>query len=136
MLSSEYIAGLFDGEGYVTLHGRKDGYIMCYVGIVMQDTRVLDLLLQQFPESVIYGHDKNNKLSNGNCSSWRLNSKSAKVFVDTILPYCILKQEDLQWYLDWYNLSRNTTNKLTEQTKVERTKFVEAYKAWRATRKG
>lgn len=136
MLSKDYIAGLFDGEGYVTIHGRSDNYIMCYIGIVMQDTTVLDLLQQQFPMSKLYGHDKNNKLSRRQCTDWRLTSLNAKEFVDLIYSTSLLKKEDLDWYYAWYDLSRNTTNKLSEATINKRQQFLIDYKEWRALRKG
>jgi len=135
MLSAEYLAGLFDGEGYFTMHGRNDGYVMCYIGIVMHDRRILDKLLVQFPKSVIYGHDKNNRLSSNVGNSWRLNSRQAKEFVDMIYPYLIIKQEDLDWYYRWLALARNTTTKLTEEMKMQRNALVDEYKLWRASKK-
>lgn len=135
MLSAEYLAGLFDGEGYFTMCSRKDYYIMCWIGIVMHDRRVLDILLKQFPESVIYGHDKNNRLSANVGYSWRLNTRNAKPFVDLIYPHCIIKVEDLDWYYRWLNLPRNSTTKLSEETKVQRKILTDEYTLWRTSKK-
>lgn len=135
MFSAEYLAGLFDGEGYVTMHGRNDGYVMCYIGMVMHNKTILEKLLQQFPESVMYEHDRNNKLSNSVGLSWRINSRSAKAFVDLIYPYCVLKQEDLNWYYDWYNLSKSSTAGLTAEVRKERIELINNYKKWRASKK-
>lgn len=135
MLDSRYIAGLFDGEGYLTMHGRNDGYVMCYVGIVMHDRRILDLLLTQFPESVLYVHDINNKLSKNAGSSWRINSRGAENFVRSIYPHCIVKREDLRWYFKWLELSRSTTTRLTTEQKEQRNILVQNYKVWRAINK-
>lgn len=92
LMTPEYVAGLFDGEGYVTIDvsthrsGRK--YHRVIVSIANTDRRPLDKLLSQ------YGGFLTNQPSKGKRAwRWSTSNKTAIEFLKNIYPHLIIKKE-------------------------------------------
>ncbi len=91
-----YMAGFFDGEGCVGIYRqkfvhRRDCYFL-QVGIGNTDKNILDLFQAKFGGSVQPG-----KLNIGRTRivfRWYVRSKKASNFLQTILPFLILKKEE------------------------------------------
>lgn len=130
MLSAEYLAGLFDGEGWITFSYKSNGYIMCNVGISLANVNMITSLCDQFPESNLYEKEKS-KLGNKQVYMFRLTGHKAQKFIDLIEPHVILKKEDLAFYKKWKCTCRNTTTKLTAVDLAAREAFIKEYKEFR-----
>lgn len=130
MLNLDYVAGLFDSEGWITFTMKANGYIMCNVGISMVEEKMIDALCAQFPGSNKYRKDQN-KLGTKPVYMFRLTGLKAEHFVNEMVTRCYIKQPDLEFYFEWLNLSRQTTNKLQSDTIAARKAFIIKYKLFR-----
>ncbi len=86
MLSLEYVAGLFDGEGCVYISPNLVGI---QVSVTQQKTEILYLLKKQFGGGVTrYGKQS--------CHKWRLTkTEDIEIFLNAIYPYCIVKKAEV-----------------------------------------
>lgn len=98
MLDLKYVAGLFDGEGYVYIfkkvRGNSTGYYLS-AGITMCHRPILEILHQQFG-----GHLNGSRaeLLNPNHRTqflWGLANKQAASFIKEIQPYVIIKKDEI-----------------------------------------
>lgn len=105
MLSAEYIAGLFDGEGYVHIAKHKatgrhkfSGYQLS-VNIVNTNLKILVECQKQFGGSICK-HSK--YLPNRKpCYHWRPPTKTAVKFLAFICPYLHIKQEQARLAIEF-----------------------------------
>ena len=94
MFSAEYMAGFFDGEGYVGIVGSRPG---CHgyglqVSIGQIDRRPLDWLRNRFGGGVT----RNSVSAIGRtCYKWRAVSQEAVAFLEWIRPHVVLKAEQI-----------------------------------------
>ena len=88
MVSDEYIAGFFDGEGSVSI----DVNARCSVSISQNKKEVLQLIQFRYGGNI---HSKNRKTNT--CSALRI-TKSSDVlkFLKRVLPYSIVKKEEIE----------------------------------------
>lgn len=92
-LSPEYTAGLFDGDGTVSIFQTKTIYSSNFyviTRVINTHRRVLDLLQEQFGGSVVK-HMKQTKVSKQSWA-WKLAHKDSGRFLDLIYPYVIIKK--------------------------------------------
>lgn len=86
----EWLAGLFDGEGSVSIgigkYARKDGSrnFRLIVQLVQKNKRLL-LAFKQAHGGCVSVHG-------GGCHTWRLEYRDAQRFLENIWPYLVLKQ--------------------------------------------
>ncbi len=89
-MSTEYVAGFFDGEGSVNIHKRK-GHRGCtlYVSIGNTDHAILEQFKAQFGGSVslLRKQDGNRRP----IWKWSTSCNTAVNFLRTIQPYSIIK---------------------------------------------
>lgn len=135
MLSAKYLAGYYDGEGFLTMSMRKDGYMMAHVGVVTSDLDLVDDIKDQFPEARVYKRGPNH-LAKKTCVNLRFTTKKAKRFVDYIYPHVRLKKEELDFYYECYNLGKSQGRKLSGTIKEQRRTLHKRYKAYRERMKG
>lgn len=98
MLSLQYIAGFFDGEGCV--HFTPDGRVQ--VGITQQKPEVLYMIQKQFGGGV--------RISDRACCTYRWGSHGKKVtkkFLIAILPYSVVKKTEIELGLEAVELIRD-----------------------------
>lgn len=88
-----YIAGLFDGEGTVTLsyNNKKDIYRAATVSMSSTSIELLELLVEEFGGSIV--KQKVYKEHHKQSWSWRLQRRNAISFLDSILPYMMEKEK-------------------------------------------
>lgn len=90
----DYFGGLFDGEGSVTItHRFKDNSEQFYVALSLSNTdiRVLELL-----KEIAGGSIHTQKLGVNYINyNWYVSHKSARAAIDLLLPYTIIKTEEL-----------------------------------------
>lgn len=96
MISWQYIAGFFDGEGYVGIIHSKRGPV---VSLTMTNTNLA--LLEMIKEFVGFGNIYEQKVTNRfgkhPCHFLRFaNHKGALRFAENILPYCVIKKQRIE----------------------------------------
>lgn len=109
MLSNAYLAGLFDGEGWVSLsfHTHKTGnsYIHFRVGIAMTHN-VVSRIGKQFGKSHVYTTER----SQAGRLIYRLgfqNRQDVTTFLSAIYPFLVVKKRHAKVILAWCKLVVN-----------------------------
>lgn len=101
MLDIRYVAGLFDGEGYVRINEWQKPNsphirFNVFVGINMTYRPLIEMLQQQFGGGFnVNRHDLRNPKQRA-CFAWNLGSSTAANFLREILPYLIVKREEAE----------------------------------------
>jgi len=97
-LDLRYVAGIFDGEGYVYIFEKKRGNHVGYylsVGITMCHRPIIETIYTQFG-----GHFNGNRtydlnLNHRNQFTWGLTNSLAAEFLRQIRPHSIIKQAEI-----------------------------------------
>jgi hypothetical protein len=115
MLTDQYIAGFFDGEGCVTISQR--GRVQ--ITIAQNEREVLDLIQKKYGGGI---HIKDLKVKS--CYHWRL-SKAALIekFLIKILPFCMIKNNEIRIALKGVALTRRNNkgcNPLSNDEYIQR----------------
>lgn len=94
MLSAEYAAGLFDGEGCVTFYQSR-GYTNPILVVAISDRWVLESMAARWGGRVhhIVSQQKPGRLP---IYHWRMFGKSAQAFARDILPHLLIKREEVE----------------------------------------
>lgn len=121
-LSMEYIAGLFDGEGCITIrqHTKRDGRVQHYISLNI--TNIYKPLLESLKElfgGVVRIKPKS-QLGNLQVYTWELNGIMCSEFINSIITHSIIKQEQLQVGLDFIATMSNTRSKLPTHVLAQR----------------
>ena len=98
IISAEYIAGFFDGEGSVGIYSRKDrlGGFGLRVQLT-QNTSTDSQIILQYLQNKYGGNLTTQKtLSDKLKYNWQLNSNKAVLFLKDIYPYSILKRKQIE----------------------------------------
>ena len=88
-----YAAGLFDGEGYVSLNKGYKGYIM-NVGLEMSSITVVNRLVRWFGGTIYFRVPR--KEGWKGLWTWRLTREEAVEFLERALPYLLVKDLEAQ----------------------------------------
>ena len=98
--SIEYIAGLFDGEGYVGVASwHNGGSYLLRCTIANMDLNVLQKIEKQFGGKLrIMGFPKGNRRV---CFKITWNSKECREFLEKIYPYLIIKKSQVRLALSF-----------------------------------
>jgi hypothetical protein len=120
MLSKEYLAGLFDGEGCVSIQ-LKDDWANLTVSIAQAKPLILVLIFTQYPEASIEHGSPTSK-----CNYLRLYGENSKRFLLDILPYVIVKKRQVEIGLEFIKFFRKKgIYKISQDDKLQRTLLVE-----------
>lgn len=87
-----YAAGLFDGEGCITLRVRRSGYIAMEVRVTNTNREIIEWLRDQFG-GTIYGQ-RQPKGNRREAFCWRLSEITGSNFLRLILPFLRIKREE------------------------------------------
>ena len=126
MISKEYIAGYFDGEGCVRLTTSKTGTGGIHVFITNTYRPFLIYLKGVYGGNTTTRNKENEK--HKTCYQWRLsNKKEALVFLIDILPFLNEKREQAEIAIDYClmsdlrinRFSRNTEDVLSIKNKIK-----------------
>jgi hypothetical protein len=85
-----YAAGVFDGEGCVEVYRNKTGYSMCLT-VANDDLRLLRFLAENFGGTI---------KMRGRHGRWYVRGEDSERFAIAILPFSIVKKEQLELYLE------------------------------------
>lgn len=97
LLSDQWAAGFFDGEGSVSVLRRvRGGFIehMLAVAVGQNDQRPLLALRDE------YGGSQCNSKTPSGCWRWRIHGGQAEAFLRRIRPYSIVKAEQIDLALE------------------------------------
>jgi len=121
----EYVAGLFDGEGWVTItrhkpytqYGQKSIVYTSRVSIEMTDTQLLEDLHNQFGGSL--SKRKKARATNRKITHiWYLHGKNARDFLIMILPFLRTKKEQAKIFIEYINHTSEYRNENPCRSKV------------------
>lgn len=133
-ISAEYLAGLYDGEGWITFGKMPSGYVKCEIGMSMAGVLpFMEELKRMFPNSRIHAKDFG-KLTKAQVYKWCFSGSKAEEFVSFIEPHVLFKEPDLQWFRRWQNLPKDRPRNRTQETADALQLFIDEYKQWRTTR--
>jgi len=94
MLSVEYIAGIFDGEGSIHVASPHCEYLRVQISISNQHRLVLELIKQRFPRGLI-------TKANTGFIFYVYQLPVCKHFLETLLPYLVIKREAVMFILPY-----------------------------------
>ncbi|HVB98590.1 MAG TPA: hypothetical protein VNJ12_04565 [Candidatus Dormibacteraeota bacterium] len=90
--TAAYFAGLFDGEGYITVYpGRPDHSAVLYAGMGSTDLSVLDLLKRTFGGCLTRPRISS-RASRRISREWKITNEGAADFLRAIYPYLRIKK--------------------------------------------
>ena len=138
-IKASYIAGLFDGEGYVAIKrtkprpkDRHKGYndtYQVYAGINMCDPQVIKMLADRFDGGVYSLARKNPK--HRTLYSWMITSTRALKFLKTIRRYLIIKAKEVDVAFEFQEHLINSQKNIKRDAKGRRTKIDDVSIAYR-----
>ena len=107
-----YAAGLFDGEGCVSIYKIGNRRLNCALylraQIVMTDPRPLQWMKQRFGGSLTQRkRQKHYKVS----FDWRLFSENALQFLELVRPFLIVKKDQAELAIEFQKISRRNKRK-------------------------
>lgn len=145
MINRPYIAGLFDGEGCISLvkikrfdKRKTEGFTQKYALQVSigqnQDFGIFEELKKKFGGYIKTTKPKGFKL-------WHLWGKDGAVFLKTILPYLVIKKEQAQigigfakeYHVGNKRLARGRGHFVSEETKIKREEIYQKLKELKNT---
>ena len=95
-MTAEYLAGLFDGEGCVTMRSPKtlhDGRPKIVVKLGVVGREIPDMLREQFGGSITRQNGRGNQKA---LYGWRVIGRRAARFLSMIRPWCIIKSRAIE----------------------------------------
>ena len=95
-LHPAYIAGFFDGEGCI--HARRS-HADLQISIAQNVIAPLEVIAVQFGGAIT-------RRNAASIYTWRCPVKSERSFLETILPYLIVKKEQAELGLEWLKCSQ------------------------------
>ena len=98
LISDQYIAGFFDGEGCVTWVRSRPEYRTMSVTIVQKKPEILYLIQKKYGGKIYFKKDKSH------CAYWRIcRVIDIRNFLSKIKPYCVVKLPDVIIALEYVN---------------------------------
>lgn len=97
-----WFAGMFDGEGCLSLNLQKNSRFLLGVSVTNTNIESLELFQLQFGGRVA-------QHSGRSCWRWRLSGRDkTKAFLETILPYLVIKKKQAQLVLDYLSTVKDS----------------------------
>ncbi len=90
-ITSQWLAGFFDGEGYVTAYLQGNGNVNMRVGITQKNKYVLMLIMLHFPGIFVTHKKVSPKGSHYTCYSIHWEGRKAVPFLKAIKDYVVVK---------------------------------------------
>lgn len=99
MLSLDYIAGFFDGEGSVGIYGARTKYLLVQVCQVdnLASRSLLEELAQRWGGSI---REQSTPTGRGKLN-WQVTGAKALPFLQAIEPHVVLKRQQVQVAVEW-----------------------------------
>ena len=113
-----YMAGIFDGEGWVGVNcskpygAHKSPRYTLQMGVANTYIPVLEMFVDEFG-----GYIKKQSKANKQCYSWRASSHRAKLVLETLMPYLKIKKEQAIIAIEYIikHCDRDNTKSLTPE---------------------
>ena len=124
ILDLAYMAGLFDGEGYISIRYQmqKDKYdtYSLMLGVNMVDSEPVELFSKSFGGKVNLRHSKNKNWRPQ--YRWRIESDKAVYFLKIMSPYLRLKREKAELAL-LFQENKRTYNYRPQEEKMKEAEY-------------
>ncbi len=106
-----YFAGLFDGEGSISLHRKTAGNYAIHFTLGNTDKGIIDWILRNFGGRVSLSVKKGKVMNGGFCANkdeytWELDIISLKKFLPELIPYLKIKKNQAIVMADYINNRR------------------------------
>ena len=101
ILSKEYIAGFFDGEGCIGIYTNGSGRFHLRTQLTQNKTpesaELVSYLKTKYGGNAASQPSKNGKIK----YNWQLNCQLAATFLKDILPFLVLKKHQAELAIEW-----------------------------------
>jgi len=91
-----YLAGVFDGEGCISVSIQKKNTCLLSVTVAMTDRQAIDLFYDVFGGSFVYKSDSRKKGKSRNVFTWRIYNAEAAAALRVFASRCRVKQNVAQ----------------------------------------
>lgn len=108
-----YLAGIFDGEGYVTMSASQSPRYTLYVGIVNTYLPVLKLLQETFGGTLYLLKRREGQLGKLPCFSWRVSQSDALVFLEAIYLYVWIKKAQTDVAIEYLRTRKTSKSRVS-----------------------
>lgn len=117
--SLDYLAGIFDGEGYFTIRrstptnskmGVRPNRLQAVTSVTITEKYICDAFLEEFGGSVKL-FDKPRSVKHVQCHIWNLTGPRIIDFCDKLLPLLTIKKERAQLIQQFQTLKSNVGNR-------------------------
>jgi hypothetical protein len=88
-----YLAGVFDGEGCVSVSIQKKNTCLLSVSVVMTDRQAVDLFFDVFGGSFKFKNDNTKKGKSKTVYTWRIHNAESAGALEVFSKYCRVKKE-------------------------------------------
>jgi hypothetical protein len=132
MISTEYVAGFFDGEGCVNISTDRYGKPYLRILVVNTDKSVLEKFQEKWGGDIT--HNKRHKENWKRSFTWRLSHTRAIEFLQDLEPFLIVKKKQANLAVEFCKLKPGKGSKWTEDSLQEAKTVIEKIKA--ANKKG
>lgn len=101
-----YLAGLFDGEGYISVRPKKSDKtnIQGHIGITMTNQDIIQKIYQNYGGN--FRVEKPRKEGYLYQYVWDIYGKKAENIIQKIIPFLIVKREPALLFIEFINLPR------------------------------
>ena len=127
VLDLAYMAGLFDGEGYISIRyqmqRRKYDTYSLMVGINMVDKEAIELFMDSFGGVMKLRESKNENWRPQ--YRWRIESSSAYELLKTLSPFMILKKEKAELAILFQESKKTYNYRSREEKDSEKRLFLD-----------
>lgn len=112
-----YLAGFFDGEGYVGISNDRpkwakgNVYLRLRVNITQKDDTVLSMLKDIYKGTINKGKDGIYK--------WYVDGNSAVIFLKDILPFLIIKKKQVELALEFASLQVGKSKTIEQKNRQQ-----------------
>lgn len=113
-LDIRYVAGLFDGEGWITVVVKKYPDRTSYqlvVGIAMVHRPLIEAIHRQLGGNIYIKMPSPSQSANTRAGvTWRLTSGPAAAFLEQVVPFLVAKREEAELAIEFQKHIRTHTN--------------------------
>lgn len=110
-ITPQWLAGFFDGEGYVSAWQYKAQYYSISVAITQSDITIISLIALKFKEHDGVKQQKGSTFSKKSCYQLRWNGRHSLELLNYIKDFVIIKKDIVELGIEFANLLDISHNK-------------------------
>lgn len=126
MISIEYAAGFFDGEGCVNCSSNKSGSPFIRILVVNTNIDVLELFKKRWGGDINANYKSKEHWKQA--YTWRLSHSAAGIFLKDIQPFLVIKSKQCKLALEFISLRPSKGYRWTEDKIIDATKIINEIK--------